>query len=239
MRQIILDTETTGLDPNKGHRIIEIGCVELINRQFTDKHFHTYIHPQRDIDPGAQQVHGITLDFLKDKPTFKIVFQSLLDFIDNAELIIHNAPFDVGFINSEFRLMGYTQRNLHDHCQITDTLAIAKQLHPGQRNNLDALCKRYNIDNSHRERHGALLDATILAHVYLAMTGGQATLFTEENTLHAATTVRNTPSHKPVEQVDLPVISASAEELAAHDQQLTMMKEKYGQCVWTDMEKNT
>lgn len=234
MRQIILDTETTGLEPSKGHRVIEIGCVELINRQLTNNHFHTYINPERDIDAGAQQIHGITLTFLRDKPTFKTIFQTFLDFVDGAELIIHNAPFDVGFLNHEFNLLGYTARNLTDHCRVIDTLALAKQLHPGQRNNLDALCKRYNVDNSHRELHGALLDATILAQVYLAMTGGQATLFAEENTVNTAPAA-SIIAPKKSEKIDLPVLYPTEEEQQAHQQQLQEMKNKHGNCVWEEV----
>lgn len=234
MRQIILDTETTGLEHTKGHRIIEIGCVELINRQLTNNNFHTYINPEREIDAGAQQVHGITLDFLRDKPVFKMVFQNFLDFVDGAELIIHNAPFDVGFLNHEFKLAGYSERNLTHHCRIIDTLALAKQLHPGQRNNLDALCKRYSVDNSNRELHGALLDATILAQVYLAMTGGQATLFAEENTVNT-TPAASLTTPRISQKIVLPVIYPTAEEQQAHQQQLQEMKEQNGKCVWEEV----
>ncbi|MBI5448608.1 MAG: DNA polymerase III subunit epsilon [Gammaproteobacteria bacterium] len=231
MRQVVLDTETTGLEHSKGHRIIEIGCIELINRQITPRHYHIYINPERPIDPGAQQVHGITAEFLKDKPIFKNIFQIFLEFIDGAELIIHNAAFDVGFINHEFNLINYTERNVNDHCQITDTLALAKRLHPGQRNSLDALCKRYHVDNTHRERHGALLDATLLAHVYLAMTGGQASLFEEENA-RSITTKRNETKAAPIKQVTLPVIYANEEESLAHQQTLERIKKENGKCVW-------
>lgn len=176
MRQVILDTETTGLEPKQGHRIIEIGCVELIDRRHTSRHFHQYVQPNRDIDEGALQVHGITQEFLADKPPFEKVAEDLMAFLDGAELIIHNAPFDVGFIDHELARTDCRYRRLEDHFTIIDTLALARELHPGQKNNLDALCKRYQVDNSQRELHGALLDAQILADVYLAMTGGQATL---------------------------------------------------------------
>jgi DNA polymerase-3 subunit epsilon len=179
MRQVILDTETTGLTTEHGHRIIEIGCVELVNRKLTGKHYHQYINPQRDIDEGAMAVHGISNDFLQNKPYFGDITKEFMDFIIDAELIIHNAPFDVGFINYELKLLKNSWKPLTDYCRIIDTLAMARQLHVGQRNSLDALCKRYSIDNSQRELHGALLDANLLARVYLAMTGGQATLFAE------------------------------------------------------------
>ena len=179
MRQIILDTETTGLEPSDGHRIIEIGCVELVNRRITGNTYHQYIQPDRAIDAGAREVHGITDQFLADKPRFADIADEFLTFIRGAELVIHNAPFDVGFINHEFALLGKSVGSVSEHCTIVDTLAIARRLHPGQRNNLDALCKRYQIDNSQRDLHGALLDAEILADVYLAMTGGQATLSLE------------------------------------------------------------
>lgn len=178
MRQIALDTETTGLSTELGHRIIEIGCVEMVNRKLTGKTFHYYINPEREVDPGAFAVHGIGLDFLSDQPKFVEVFEPLLEFINGAELIIHNAPFDVGFLNHEFSLLGH-QNKIDHYCGVFDTLTFARKQHPGQKNNLDALCKRYTIDNSHRNLHGALLDAELLARLYLAMTGGQATLFAE------------------------------------------------------------
>ena len=177
MRQVVLDTETTGLDPKEGHRIIEIGCVELIDRRLTRKNFHQYIQPDREIDAGAIEVHGITNEFLADKPRFAEVAESFMRFVEGAELIIHNAPFDVGFLDHELkRWRSSAAPCIADLCEVTDTLAMARRLHPGQRNGLDALCKRYSVDNSHRELHGALLDAEILADVYLAMTGGQVAL---------------------------------------------------------------
>ena len=178
MRQIVLDTETTGLEPGDGHRIIEIGCIELVDRELTGKHFHHYLNPERAVDEGAFRVHGLSNEFLKDKPLFVDISEELLAFIDEAELIIHNAPFDVGFLNAEFKRIG-SKKTIKDHCQIFDTLVYAREKHPGQRNNLDALCKRYDVDNTNRKYHGALLDAEILAAVYLAMTGGQRSLFTE------------------------------------------------------------
>lgn len=175
-RQVVLDTETTGLEWTQDHRIIEIGCIELINRRFTGRHFHRYINPQRDIDAGAMEVHGITREYLEDKPTFDVIAHEFLEFISGAELIIHNAVFDLGFLNHELRRMDLGDCVIDDPGQVIDTLLMARQLHPGQRNNLDALCKRYGVDNSQRTLHGALLDAEILADVYLLMTGGQVDL---------------------------------------------------------------
>lgn len=182
MRQIILDTETTGLSPQQGHRVIEIGCVEMINRRMTGNNFQVYLQPDRKVDPGAMAVHGITDAFLKGKPRFKDIADKFKNFIKGAELIIHNAPFDVGFLEYEFALLKDDDwTNLDEQCVIIDTLILARKKHPGQRNNLDALCKRYNVEFGHREKHGALLDAEILAHVYLNMTGGQTTLSLEES----------------------------------------------------------
>ena len=176
MRQIVLDTETTGLEASQGHRIIEIGCVEMINRRVTDNHWHHYINPDREVAEGAYNVHGISTEFLQDKPRFRELADDFLRYIDGAELIIHNAAFDIGFLDSEFDLLGGDGVTVKEHCTVQDTLIMARQKHPGQKNNLDALCKRYGIDNSHRTVHGALLDARILADVYLAMTGGQTSL---------------------------------------------------------------
>lgn len=178
MRQIILDTETTGIGPEQGHRVIEIGCIELIDRKLTGNHFHVYLNPQREVDEGAFRVHGISTEFLQDKPLFQDIVTEFLQFVEGSELIIHNAPFDVGFLNSELNHLKWN-KTLEDYCQILDTLVLAREKHPGQRNSLDALCKRYEIDHFNRELHGALLDAEILAYVYLAMTGGQSSLFTE------------------------------------------------------------
>lgn len=175
MRQIILDTETTGLDPRSGHRIIEIGCVEMINRKLTGNNYHQYIHPDREVEAEAIEVHGITNEFLEDKPKFEAIAHAFFDYIKGAELVIHNAAFDVGFIDHEFALLDEAAKFgcVADHCSVVDTLMLARKKHRGQKNNLDALCKRYEIDNGHRTLHGALLDAEILADVYLAMTGGQ------------------------------------------------------------------
>ncbi len=176
MRQILLDTETTGLEPKQGHRIIEIGCVEMVNRRITDNHYHQYIQPDREIDSGAIEVHGITNQFLADKPRFADIAGAFIDYVKGAELIIHNAPFDVGFLNHEFGMMNRGLPQLEEICTITDSLQMARKQYPGQKNNLDALCRRLEIDNSQRTLHGALLDSEILAEVYLAMTGGQTGL---------------------------------------------------------------
>src|SRR5690606_12993840 len=181
MRQIVLDTETTGLETAQGHRIIEIGCVELIHRRPTNNYFHHYLQPDREIDEGALEVHGITNEFLRDKPRFADIVDEFIEFIRGAELIIHNAAFDIGFLDYELSLLDPPRGKVTDFCTVVDSLLLARNMHPGQRNSLDALCKRYGIDNSQRELHGALLDARILADVYLAMTGGQTALFAEQD----------------------------------------------------------
>jgi DNA polymerase-3 subunit epsilon len=225
MRQIILDTETTGLDPNQGHRIIEVAAVEMINRRLTGNHLHRYVNPDRDIDAGAMQVHGITPEFLQDKPRFSDVAQEFVDFIQGAELIIHNAPFDVGFLNMEFRLLGMSP--LAKWCDgVTDTLAMAKALHPGQRNNLDALCKRYGVDNTARTLHGALVDCELLAAVYLALTRGQESLSIGLE-IHHERADRVAVRPRPL------LLSASDDELAAHAVLLeAIAKESRGACLW-------
>jgi len=233
MRQIVLDTETTGLEPEQGHRIIEIGCVELVNRRLTGNHYHQYLQPDREIDEGALEVHGISQSFLADKPRFADVVDEFLAFIRDAELIIHNAPFDVGFINHELRLLDAGHATIDVYCQVLDTLAMARKLHPGQKNNLDALCKRYGVDNTQRELHGALLDAEILADVYLCMTGGQVSLSLEGNRQESGemqeTGIRRVTSQRAA----LKVIRATAEELSQHDQRLEMIqKQSNGGCVW-------
>lgn len=230
IRQIVLDTETTGLEPEQGHRIIEIGCVEMVDRRLTGNNFHQYLQPDREIDAGAVEVHGITNEFLADKPHFIDVASDFLDYVRGAELIIHNAPFDIGFLNHELVRMGDGSR-MSDLCAVTDTLVMAKKMHPGQRNSLDALCKRYDIDNSHRELHGALLDAEILADVYLMMTGGQAALILEVGGAEAGTEssadgIRRLPAGRPA----LKVVRASAEELSAHEKILERMGEA---CIWS------
>ncbi|HEX7964120.1 MAG TPA: DNA polymerase III subunit epsilon [Gammaproteobacteria bacterium] len=186
MRQIVLDTETTGLEPGQGHRIIEIGCIEILDRRVTRNSFHTYINPEREVDPGALEVHGIDNRFLKDKRRFAEVAGEFLEFIRGAELVIHNAAFDVGFLNHELKRMQHAVQDIHGVCGVLDTLELARRQHPGQKNSLDALCKRYSVDNSGREYHGALLDAQLLAEVYLAMTGGQAALVLDAEAAGAA-----------------------------------------------------
>jgi DNA polymerase III subunit epsilon len=232
MRQIILDTETTGLDPEQGHRIIEVGCVELINRRVTGQRFQRYLNPEREIDEGAAAVHGKRLADLAREPRFAEIANELLEFITGAELIIHNAPFDIGFLDKELSRLPGERRTVGAVCRVLDTLALARELHPGQRNSLDALCKRYSVDNSRRELHGALLDANILADVYLAMTGGQSALALAE-----APTKRGRARAGTVESVrpagELKVIPASAEELAAHEKMLDLVaKSSGGTCVW-------
>ena len=228
-RQIVLDTETTGLEPEQGHRIIEIGCVEMVERRLTGNNFHQYMQPDREIDAGAIEVHGITNEFLADKPHFSDVASDFLDYVRGAELIIHNAPFDMGFLNHELGLIGQIS-TLDEMCAVTDTLVMAKKMHPGQRNSLDALCKRYDIDNSHRELHGALLDAEILADVYLMMTGGQAALMldadgAEDQGEHAESGIRRVPAGRPA----LRVVRASEAEVEAHEKMLGKMG---GACLW-------
>jgi DNA polymerase-3 subunit epsilon len=234
MRQIVLDTETTGLEPAQGHRIIEIGCVELVNRRLTNNRYHQYINPDRDIDEGAVEVHGITSEFLADKPRFADIAEDFVDFIRDAELIIHNAPFDVGFINHELKLLDVSAQPVDGICNIIDTLVMARQMHPGQKNNLDALCKRYDIDNSSRELHGALLDAEILAEVYLAMTGGQVRLSLEGRS--QTSDGGNRPeTRRPLaaDRQALRIIRANDAELAAHQDRLEAVdKSSGGHCVW-------
>lgn len=229
MRQIVLDTETTGIDPAMGHRIIEIGCVEIIDRQLTGKHFHAYCNPERAVDEGAFKVHGMNQAFLQDKPVFSQIVEPMLAFIDKAELIIHNAPFDVGFLNAELQRLRWPKR-IGDYCTVIDTLLLSRAKHPGQRNNLDALCKRYEIDNSKRQFHGALLDAEILAAVYLAMTGGQATLFEETTVEHVAGPgggAQGLAARAPL-SAKTPIVSLTPEELNAHDDFIKWIVKKSG-----------
>ncbi len=218
MRQIVLDTETTGLETSDGHRIIEIGAIEIVNRQVTDRYYHQYLNPERDIDAGAEEVHGISLKSLQDKPKFHDVCEEFLNFIRDGELIIHNAAFDVGFLNYELKCLDHNIKDIHEICKVTDTLKEARKMHPGQRNSLDALCKRYEIDNSHRELHGALLDAQILADVYLAMTGGQVSLSLAATT--KAQKDSKTSGKQTTKVYDLKVVSASQEEVAEHEKML-------------------
>jgi DNA polymerase-3 subunit epsilon len=235
MRQIVLDTETTGLETSQGHRIIEIGCVELMNRRLTGRHYHQYINPQREVDAGAFAVHGISNAMLADKPVFARIVDEFLQFIGDAELIIHNAAFDIGFINHELNLLRPGFGCISQRCHVIDTLLMARAKHPGQKNNLDALCKRYGVDNSQRELHGALLDAEILADVYLLMTGGQTALLlggnqskNEGDGSMADEIRRISPNRRP-----LPVIMPDAEELVLHEQKLAMIAAASGNnCVW-------
>jgi len=242
MRQIVLDTETTGLSTAQGHRIIEIGCVELVNRRLTGSEFHRFLNPDRDIDEGAERIHGISLEDLEIAPRFPEIVDELLEYLHGAELVIHNASFDVGFLEHELRLMQHPKPKIEDHATVLDTLALARKLHPGQRNSLDALCKRYEIDASKRDMHGALIDSELLAYVYLAMTGGQATLSLDAEPAVGARLARElTPGlarddsrARPVNaHMGAPtiIIKASATEAAAHDAMLEKIR-KSGACVW-------
>jgi len=241
MRQIVLDTETTGLEVEQQHRMIEIGCVEIINRRLTGRYFHRYLNPERDIDPGAQQVHGLSRERLAKEPKFAEVHDELVEFVRDAELIIHNAAFDVAFLNAEIARVGAARASgaggavapITELCRVLDTLALARQMHPGQRNSLDALCKRYAVDNSHREYHGALLDAKILADVYLAMTGGQAkfSLSAESDTVRSR--ARHAAPTWSAGAFGLTVVRASDEEMAAHEHVLALLdKASRGNTVW-------
>lgn len=223
MRQIVLDTETTGLDWQRGHRVIEIGCVELLNRRQTGNTWHSYLNPQRAIDQAAQEVHGISIEDLADKPLFSAVAGDFLQFIHGAELIIHNAPFDVGFLDNEFRLAGMKSAVISPAGAVLDTLLLARQLHPGQRNSLDALCKRYGIDNTRRDLHGALLDARLLAEVYLAMTGGQAALSLGHAPVTSSFSQLSTPQQLVRDSFSLTVLRATDAELAEHNAQLDLI----------------
>jgi DNA polymerase III subunit epsilon len=235
MRQIVLDTETTGLEVSQGHRVIEIGCVELIDRRLTGRHFHRYIKPEREIDEGALEVHGISNDFLADKPVFAQIIDDFVSFIDGAELIIHNAPFDIGFLDSELSLQGGSYGRIRDRCSVVDTLELARSRHPGQKNNLDALCKRYSVDNSQRDLHGALLDAEILADVYLLMTGGQTALALDNETQRGeegfSGEIRITRLSS--QRKTLAVPRATDAELGAHQERLRAIdKSSGGKCLW-------
>ena len=230
-RQIVLDTETTGLEPSQGHRIIEIGCVEIINRRLTQNHWHHYLQPDREIDDGAYAVHGISSEFLQDKPRFQELADSFLEYINGAELIIHNAPFDVGFLNHELSLLDGNYPRIEDICTVLDTLVMARQKHPGQKNNLDALCRRYDIDNSARTLHGALLDSEILADVYLIMTGGQTALSLDSD--------ESSPDHEAgqpvravIPQQDLPIWKVEEDARQQHQQYLDFLTQKAGKCAW-------
>lgn len=240
MRSVVLDTETTGMPVTDGHRIIEIGCVELIGRRLTGRHFHVYLQPDREVDEGAVAVHGITNEFLQDKPRFRDVADEFFAFIDGAQLIIHNAAFDIGFINAEFGLLGDHERaEITQHCSVLDTLLMARERHPGQRNNLDALCKRYGVDNSNRDLHGALLDAEILADVYLAMTGGQTHLsLAGENADGSGLATASAIRRLPADRVRTPVVRASVAELEAHAARLAAIEKAAGAApLWVQLEQ--
>ena len=243
MRQIILDTETTGLSPDQGHRIIEIGCIEMVNRRLTGRDFHRFLNPDRDIDAGAEAVHGISRADLETAPRFHEIVDELLEFITGAELVIHNAPFDVAFIEHELKLMEHPKPKITDHCEVLDTLILAREVHPGQRNSLDALCKRYEVDASRRDVHGALIDSELLAHVYLAMTGGQTALLLDEEDgsgrsgIPAANGLVGAGMPLPQEGntgLNLKVIKANKAESAAHEALLERIR-KSGSCVWDDV----
>ncbi len=232
MRQIVLDTETTGIDPSAGHRIIEIGCVELMERKHTGRNYHVYINPEREVEAEAITVHGITNEFLADKPKFAEIADEFFEFIKGAELVIHNAAFDVGFMDAEFARLTPVRKTA-DYCGIVDTLAIARARHPGQKNNLDALCKRYGVDNSNRELHGALLDAEILADVYLLLTGGQTALSLDAGSSASggSSDIRRLPS----ERQPLTVIHASEDEARAHEEFMAKVEKKAGTTLWSKL----
>ena len=229
MRQIVLDTETTGLEVSQGHRIIEIGCIELVNRRVTGNHWHYYVNPDREIDSGAFEVHGISSEFLQDKPRFAELADDFIDYVAGAELVIHNAPFDVGFLDHELKLLGDGYGAISDHCGVTDTLVMARKMHPGQKNNLDALCKRYDVNNTHRDLHGALLDAEILSDVYLRMTGGQVGLALDSESSAEKASGEVTASRISSDRAPLRVVAANKDELSAHAEFLKKMGDA---CLW-------
>ncbi len=231
MRQIVLDTETTGLATSQGHRIIEIGCIEIMNRRFTGREYHSFLNPERDIDEGAEAVHGISRAELEIQPRFSDIADEFLEFIKDGELIIHNADFDVGFLEYELMLMKHPQAKISEHATVLDTLSLARRLHPGQRNSLDALCKRYDVDASRRDVHGALIDAELLAKVYLAITGGQAALSLDQEVVKSTTA--SVDNQTPGSEMNLVVIHANEEENAAHEALLEKMRAS-GECVWRD-----
>lgn len=240
MRQIVLDTETTGMDTRLGNRIVEIGCVELINRKLTGNNFHVYINPERESEEGALAVHGLTQEFLSDKPLFKDIAQEFVNYIAGAELIIHNAPFDVGFLNFEFRKLEGNQSVIEDICSVVDSLALAKQKHPGQKNSLDALCKRYLVDNSGRDLHGALLDAELLANVFVLMTGGQRDLSWESQT-DGDQYGKQAQVLKRIDRQNkhFVVKKASAAELQAHEDLLQLMAKQSDKVLWKVVAENS
>ena len=235
LRQIVLDTETTGLEVSDGNRLIEIGAVELLERKITGKQFHYYLNPQRSIEEGALEVHGITEDFLQDKPLFADVSAEFIEFIQGAELVIHNAAFDLAFLDAELAMLVNPPGQVVDFASVLDTLELAREMHPGQRNSLDALCKRYEIDNSNRSLHGALLDAQLLAEVYLAMTGGQTDLGLSFEVSH-----NRTELNADVDVHDRPplrVVHPTMDELAQHHDRLLRIQKASGSCLWLEMEE--
>jgi DNA polymerase III subunit epsilon len=237
MRQVVLDTETTGLEPELGHRIIEVGCIELVNRRRSGRHFHRYLCPDREIDPGALQVHGLSTEFLKDQPRFAEIAGDFLEFVRGAELIIHNAPFDVAFLDAELARLPEAG-TIAAHCEVLDTLQLARRMHPGQRNGLDALCKRYSVDNSQRDLHGALLDADLLLEVYLAMTGGQGALGLGDGDLEQTAARRAKAKRAKRPRGELLVRRASEDELVAHEQRLVALdKACGGKALWRTFEQ--
>jgi DNA polymerase-3 subunit epsilon len=235
MRQIVLDTETTGLSTAQGHRVIEIGCVEIVNRRLTGREFHRFLNPDRDIDEGAERVHGISRASLETEPRFHEIVDELLDFLSGAELVIHNAEFDVGFLEHELRLMEHPKPAIADHATVLDTLLLAREMHPGQRNSLDALCKRYEVDASKRDVHGALIDADLLARVYLAMTGGQTALSLDTARQVETDQAGSTNERRSGANYDLAVVRATADESAAHEALLARLR-GHGDVVWDEFE---
>ena len=236
MRQVVLDTETTGLDPSQGHRVIEIGCVEIDNRKLTGRHYHCYLNPGREIDAAAIEEHGLTSQFLRDKPRFHQIEEEFLAFIDGSELVIHNAPFDIGFLDHELRATKTDATAISNICGVLDSLLLAREKHPGQRNSLDALCKRYGVDNTQRQLHGALLDAEILADVYLVMTSGQSSLLLSEDESEGSNRRRRNKKHN-VQREKIAVIKAGDDELAAHEQRLQDLAESSDEgCLWLQLE---
>ncbi len=238
MRQIVLDTETTGLATSQGHRIIEIGCLELVNRRLTGREYHRFLNPERAIDEGAERVHGISNADLEGQPRFADIADELIDFLRNSELVIHNAEFDVGFLEYELSLMNHARPSITEHATVLDTLELARHLHPGQRNSLDALCKRYSVDASRREVHGALIDAELLARVYLAMTGGQTALSLDEDVSDVVRNVDETAQRTRRSGPALKVVTANEQETAAHDALLDKIQ-KSGDCLWRKAHSNS